>query len=247
MRGAAPLVLILGASSAIARALARLYGARGYSVVLAARDIEAVKADAVDLTVRYGCFAEVRRFDVLDVDHHQSFLDELPAMPDTVVCLVGLLGDQATAESDPFEADLVWRTNFNAPAAFLGAVANRMATRGSGVIVGVSSVAGERGRAKNYIYGSAKAGFTAFLSGLRNRLVRRGVHVLTVKPGFIRTRMTEGMVLPGALTVQADEVARRIIEGDTKRIDVLYVASIWWLIMAVIRAIPEAVFKKLKL
>jgi short-subunit dehydrogenase len=240
-------VLILGASSDIARATARRYAALGRSIVLAARDPTAVEADAADLTVRYGVPAEVRQLDILDTAGHRAFLDGLPALPDTVVCLIGVLGIQAEDESDPVRADVIWRTNFNAPAAFLGEVANRMTERGSGTIIGVSSVAGERGRASNYIYGSAKAGFTAFLSGLRNRLAKRGVHVATIKPGFVRTRMTEGMKLPGPLTAEPDEVAVAIVAAEAKRANVVFVRPIWWLIMAIIGAIPERVFKTLKL
>jgi NAD(P)-dependent dehydrogenase (short-subunit alcohol dehydrogenase family) len=240
-------VLILGASSAIARAAARRYAALGRSVILAARDPEPVAADAADLMVRYGVAAEVRQLDILEVASHRGFLDGLPELPDTVVCLVGLLGSQTAAEADPALAELVWRTNFTAPAAFLGEVANRMDQRGSGTIIGVSSVAGERGRASNYVYGSAKAGFTAFLSGLRNRLARRGVHVATIKPGFVRTRMTEGLKLPGPLTAEPDEVARALVAAETNRSNVVYVRPIWRLIMTVIGAIPEPIFKTLRL
>jgi short-subunit dehydrogenase len=122
-----------------------------------------------------------------------------------------------------------------------------MERRGSGTIIGISSVAGERGRASNYVYGAAKAGFTAFLSGLRNRLAAKGVRVITVKPGFVATRMTEGMKLPPRLTAQPEEVAAAILAATSRRFDVTYVRPIWWLIMAIIRLIPEPVFKKLKL
>jgi hypothetical protein len=114
------------------------------------------------------------------------------------------------------------------------------------LIVGISSVAGDRGRGSNYVYGAAKAGFTAFLSGLRNRLSPLGVRVVTVKPGFVRTRMTEGMKLPPVLTAEADEVGRAIFKAERGG-DVLYVRPVWRGVMAIIRAIPEPVFKRLKL
>jgi short-subunit dehydrogenase len=123
-------------------------------------------------------------------------------------------------------------------------LANRFVQRGSGTIVGVSSVAGDRGRASNYVYGSAKAGFTAFLSGLRNRLARQGVHVLTVKPGFVRTRMTRGMKLPGALTADPVLVGREIYAAAITRKDVVYVYPSWRLIMGIIKMVPEGIFKK---
>ena len=122
-----------------------------------------------------------------------------------------------------------------------------LAARGSGTIVGISSVAGDRGRASNYLYGSAKAGLSAYLSGLRNRLHAAGVRVITVKPGFTRTRMTEGMKLPPALTAEPGEVARAILKAESGKADVIYVRPVWRLVMAIITAIPEPAFKKLKL
>ena len=138
-------------------------------------------------------------------------------------------------------------TNYIGPALLMGALAGRFEERGSGVLVGVSSVAGDRGRATNYVYGSAKAGFTAFLSGLRNRLARTGVHVITVKPGFVRTRMTEGMDLPARLTATPDEVAAAVVEAIRRRRDVVYVRRVWRLIMLIVRALPEPLFKRLRI
>ena len=122
-----------------------------------------------------------------------------------------------------------------------------MEGRGSGCIIGISSVAGDRGRASNYIDGAAKGGFSAFLSGLRNRLATKGVQVLTVKPGFVNTRKTAGMKLPKPLTAEPEEVARAIIAATARRKDIIYVRPIWWLIMAIIGAIPERMFKKMKI
>ena len=139
------------------------------------------------------------------------------------------------------------RTNYVGPALLMGALAERFEQRGSGVLVGVSSVAGERGRASNYVYGSAKAGLTAFLSGLRNRLAHSGVHVVTVKPGFVRTRMTDGMDLPAWLTAKPQEVAKAVVQAIRRRRDVIYVYRLWRLLMLIIRAIPEPMFKRLRL
>ncbi len=240
-------VLILGATSDIGRAAARRYAALAHTIILAARDLRSIEADAADLRLRHGVLVEGRGFDILDPAGFGPLLDGLPTLPDTVICLVGLLGDQAAGEADARIADTVWRSNFTGPAALLGEVAGRMAARGSGTIIGVSSVAGDRGRASNYLYGSAKAGFTAFLSGLRNRLAKKGVRVITVKPGFVRTRMTEGMTLPSALTAEPDEVAQAMVAAEARGRDVIYVRPIWRLIMAVIGAIPEPVFKRLSL
>jgi decaprenylphospho-beta-D-erythro-pentofuranosid-2-ulose 2-reductase len=136
------------------------------------------------------------------------------------------------------------RANFEGPASILAHLANAMEARGSGTLVGISSVAGERGRASNYVYGSAKAGFTAFLSGLRNRLAKKGVHVVTVLPGFVATAMTEGMDLPARLTAQPEEVGAAVVEAVQKGANVIYVRPIWRIVMAVIRNIPEPIFKK---
>jgi decaprenylphospho-beta-D-erythro-pentofuranosid-2-ulose 2-reductase len=161
-----------------------------------------------------------------------------------VVSVIGLLGDQARAEADPDHAATIMRSNFEGPALILGLFAERFLSRGSGTIVGISSVAGDRGRASNYVYGSAKAGFSVFLSGLRNRAANRGVHVLTVKPGFVRTRMTEGKNLPRPVTAQPDEVAQAIWRGVSKQKDQIYVRPIWAVIMFIIRSLPESFFKR---
>jgi len=168
-------------------------------------------------------------------------------LPDTVLCVLGVLGDQHRAESDLDHATLVIRSNYEAPSLILGVFADRFVARGSGTIIGVSSVAGDRGRASNYVYGSAKAGFTAFLSGLRNRLARRGVHVVTVKPGFVRTRMIQGLRLPAPLIADPKMLGERIRKAAVTRRDVIHSQAVWWPMMAVIRAIPETIFKRLSL
>jgi short-subunit dehydrogenase len=139
------------------------------------------------------------------------------------------------------------RTNYLDLALLLDRIAARMETDDGGTIIGISSVAGDRGRASNYIYGSAKAGFTAYLSGLRNRMAKRGVHVVTIKPGFVDTQMTAGMKLPPLLTAKPEEVARAILRAEIRRRDVVYVRPIWRLVMAIIKAIPEMGFKRLNL
>jgi decaprenylphospho-beta-D-erythro-pentofuranosid-2-ulose 2-reductase len=239
-------VLILGAASDMARAIAHEYARGGASIILAARDASRLEADAVDLRLRYGGDIRVAEFDVLDTARHASFLDALGGLPDTVICVIGLLGDQDESARSAPTAELVMRTNYTGCCLILGEVANRMEARGSGCIIGVSSVAGDRGRAKNYIYGSAKAGFTAFLSGLRARLAAKGVRVMTVQPGFVDTRMTAGMDLPKALTAQPAEVARAIHRAQTRGKHVIYVRPVWRLVMAIIRALPEPIFMKTK-
>ena len=253
--------LVIGATSDIGRALARRLADEGYALQLAARDVEQAEREAQDLRVRASTpnrgarggdpgpekvAVSVHRCEVLDADGGLTLLAELDPLPEVAVCVVGLLGDQAESLRNPAAAQRVMRTNYSAPALLLGALAERFAQRGSGVLVGVSSVAGERGRAANYVYGSAKAGFTAFLSGLRSRLADSGVHVVTVKPGFVRTRMTDGMELPAWLTATPAEVASAVVAAIQRRRDVVYVRRIWRPIMFVIRALPERLFKRMR-
>lgn len=240
-------VLILGAGSDIGRAIAAEFARQGHDLVLTVRDVAQAARDAEDLRLRHKVAVIVHRLDVLELDSIQPFVDALEPLPEVAVCVIGLLGDQAASARDLGAADLVIRSTYNGPAAVLAALANRFAARGSGVLAGVSSVAGDRGRATNYVYGSAKAGFTAFLSGLRNRLVGSGVHVVTVKPGFVDTRMTEGMSLPPLLTAQPAEVAAAVVKACKGRRDVIYVRPVWRLVMAIIRAIPEPIFKRLRI
>lgn len=242
-----PSVLIIGARSDIAMALAHRYAAAGHDVQLAARRSESLAADAADLALRHGVTATVHELDILDTASFDAFLDSLPTLPGAAICVVGVLGEQPVSERDVAAATLVMRSNYEGPALLTGLIANRFEERGSGTIIGISSVAGDRGRASNYVYGSAKAGYTAFLSGLRNRVSKSGVHVMTVLPGFVRTRMTAGMDLPARLTAQPTAVAEAIHAAAAKRRDVLYTKPIWRLIMAVIRAIPEGIFKGTKL
>jgi short-subunit dehydrogenase len=241
-------VLVLGATSDIGRAVALVYASAGFRVLMAARRLPAAERDARDIGIRTGAKLDLISFDVLRTETFQDFVNGLPTLPDTVVCVVGELGDQQRAQVDLEHAAAIMRTNFEGPALLLGLLAERLIARGSGVLVGVSSVAGDRGRGSNYVYGAAKAGFTAFLSGLRNRLTASGVHVLTVKPGFVRTRMTANMKLPPVITAEPDEVARAIYRAaETRRANVVYVRPVWRLIMTVIQLMPEWIFKRLRL
>ncbi len=238
-------VLILGATSHIGSATARCFTANGWNVCLAARDEAALQRSAKDIEALSKRDVPVRKLDILDTTSFDRFVEGLPQLPDTVVCVIGLFGDQQLGETDLAQASTVLRTNFEGPALLLGCFAEAFAKRKSGTIIGVSSVAGDRGRASNYIYGSAKAGFTAFLSGLRNRLAHSNVRVVTVKPGFVDTRMTAGMKLPRALTAKPEEVATAIFRANQRKTDVVYVRKIWFLIMSIIVCLPERIFKNI--
>ncbi|MBJ6123961.1 SDR family oxidoreductase [Microvirga splendida] len=241
-------LLLVGGTSDIGRATALHYAQAGWQVQLAARNEEDARRNADDIRSRTGAEVTVHRIDILETGAFESFVDTLSTLPDTVVCVVGELGDQARGQSDISHASLVLRTNFEGPALLLGLLAERFLARGSGTLVGVSSVAGDRGRGSNYLYGAAKAGFTAFLSGLRNRLAPKGLRVVTVKPGFVRTQMTAGMKLPPVLTAEPCEVGRAIFTAAEKSgRDVIYVRPIWRPVMMVIGTIPERFFKRLRL
>ncbi|MEO0773006.1 MAG: SDR family oxidoreductase [Pseudomonadota bacterium] len=240
-------VLILGGRSDIGLAIGKVYASEGHAVQLAARNAETLEAEKTDIALRHGVDVSLHEFDALDVESHEAFVAGLPTLPETVVCAVGALGEQENSEQDHATARMVMRSNFEGPVNILAVLANAFEERGSGVIIGISSVAGDRGRATNYIYGAGKAGFTAYLAGMRNRLAEKGVHVLTVKPGFVATRMTEGMDTPEKLTTDPDTLARAVFKAAKRRRNEVYLKPIWWLVMLIIRNIPEMVFKKLKI
>jgi decaprenylphospho-beta-D-erythro-pentofuranosid-2-ulose 2-reductase len=172
MPGSLRSVLILGATSDIAAAIARRYGALHHDLVLAAREPGRLSVLAAELEAAHGVRVRICRIDVLEIGAHTAFIDALAPLPDIAICAVGLLEPQASLIANPVRTRIMMETNYLAPALLLAEIAERMEARGSGTIVGISSVAGDRGRASNYIYGSAKAGFSAFLSGLRARLSR---------------------------------------------------------------------------
>lgn len=242
-------ILIIGANSAIAEAAARRWARRGERLYLLARGAERLEALAADLGLRGG---QIAGYAVLDANH---FEDHAPALDkaaqalgglDAVLIAYGSLGDQKAGEASVEETLAQLRTNFLSVVGLCTLLANRFEAQGSGCLAVISSVAGERGRQSNYIYGTAKAGLSAFLQGLRNRLYHRGVQVLTVKPGFVDTPMTADLP-KGPLFASADAVAGGIVAAMDKGKDVVYLPFFWAPIMALIRALPESVFKKLRL
>jgi decaprenylphospho-beta-D-erythro-pentofuranosid-2-ulose 2-reductase len=240
--------LILGAKSDIARALAHTWARNGYSLYLAGRNAaESLAADAADIQIRYKVDTRPLELDIRDFGGHSAFYSALDPKPEIVICVVGYMPAQASAQADGTLARAIVESNFTGCAVLLDIAAADMESRKSGGIIGISSVAGERGRASNYWYGSAKAGFTAYLSGLRNRLAFAGVHVMTVNPGFVATKMTAGLPLPAPLTAKPDAVALDIWKAWKKKKNVLFTKWMWRYIMLIIRNIPEWKFKKMKL
>jgi decaprenylphospho-beta-D-erythro-pentofuranosid-2-ulose 2-reductase len=242
-------ILIVGATSAIAEASARLWAQQGHKLYLAGRRAEPLQAIADDLGSRGVAFVATRLFDANRFDDHAALLDEAAlAMQglDTVLIAHGTLPDQARAEREAAYALAELSTNGISVVHLLTLVAARLEAQGHGAIAVISSVAGDRGRQSNYVYGSAKALVTAFSSGLRQRLAKHGIRVLTVKPGFVDTPMTAAFP-KGPLWAKPEAVAKDIVRAVDSGSGVLYTPWIWRLIMAVIKAIPERVFVKLRL
>ena len=242
-------ILVLGATSGIAEATCRIWAAQGASLFLVARNAEKLAAVAQDLKTRGASYVDTAVADLDDTDGHPQLLahavNSLTGM-DIAYLAHGVLGDQPTAEQDFNTAAHILHTNFMAPVSLLTWLSNYCVQRHSGVLAVISSVAGDRGRKSNYLYGSSKAGLYAFLGGLRNRVDREGVTVLAIKPGPTKTAMTAGM--PKSETfADADSVAESIVKAIDSRRDVLYVPFKWQPIMFVIRNIPERIFKKLNL
>lgn len=237
-------ILIAGAKSDIAKAVARKYAENGYHLCLAARNPSALEAFANDINIRTQKEAACVELDILDYASHDAFYDALEEKPAGVIIAVGYLGNQDKAQRDFEETRKITDTNYTGVVSLLNIIANDFEKRKKGFIIGISSVAGDRGRKSNYVYGSAKAALTAYLSGLRNRLYEANVHVLTVKPGFVATKMTEGLELPERLTAQPEDVAEDIFNAQQKGKDVLYTRWMWRWVMWVIRTIPERIFKR---
>lgn len=240
-----PNLLILGASSDIGQAIADEFASNGWSIQLAGRKPEALESKANDIKVRSNVETRTLAFDATDTASHEAFVASLNPMPDLVVCNFGYLGNEDEAKASTEAAEKFIATNFTGAVTVLNGFARRFREQKSGGIIGISSVAGDRGRKSNYHYGSAKAGFTAYLSGLRGDLLESDVHVMTVKPGFVRTAMTEDMDLPDLLTAEPQEVGKAVFQAWEKKRNTLYVKWFWQFIMLIICHVPEFIFKKL--
>ena len=242
-------VLVIGATSAIAEHCARIWAGRGNALYLVARNEERLKTIAADLRVRGASQADTYCVDLNDMGSHAALLDSAEAAMggiDTVLIAHGTLSNQSACEQSVEETLSEIKTNALSTISPLTLVANRFEAKQAGTIAVISSVAGDRGRASNYVYGSAKAMVTAFTSGLRQRLHKSNVAVVTIKPGFVDTPMTAEFK-KGLLWVKPAAVAAKIVKAiDTKKSEV-YVPAFWWAVMAVIKAIPAAVFRRVSL
>jgi len=249
IKGPSRKILVLGATSGIAEATCRIWAAQGASLFLVARNAEKLAAVAADLRTRGARFVDSAVADLDDTERHPELLEHavhaLGGM-DIAYLAHGILGDQTKAEQDFNHSAQILHTNLIAPVSLLTWLSNYCVERHAGVLAVISSVAGERGRKSNYAYGASKAGLTAFLGGLRNRVDREGVTVLTIKPGPVKTAMT-GAMKGSEKFAEVNAVAKSIVGAIEKRQDNLYVPFQWQPIMFVIRHIPERIFKKLNL
>jgi len=240
-------ILVLGATSGIAEAVCRHWAERGESLFLVARNENKLATVAADMRTRGAAYVDTAVANLDDTAVHPELLahaiNSLGGL-DIAFLALGVLGDQTKAERNFSEADHILRTNLVAPVSLLTWLGNYCAQRHNGTLAVLSSVAGERGRKSNYVYGSSKAGLTAFVDGLRNRIDREGVRVMTIKPGPVKTSMTAGMKGKFA---DVDAVAATLVKAIDRGTDIVYVPGIWRIIMALIRSIPERIFKKLNL
>lgn len=242
-------ILIVGATSSIATACARLWAMQGATFFLVGRTAEKLSQVADDLTAR-GATIQTHVLDLNHFDQHPAMLDACySAMGQVDIALIahGTLPDQKACEQDAQLAVQEFTNNGLSVIALLTGLANRMEAQKSGCIAVISSVAGDRGRPSNYLYGAAKGAVTDFCSGLRARLFKSGVHVLTIKPGFVDTPMTQGLALPKLLLVTPEKVAQDIVRAVEKGRDTLYTPWFWRFIMLIIIHIPGTVFKRLSL
>ncbi len=248
--GSVQSVLVLGGSSDIAQAtLRRLVEQRTRVVVLAGRSPNRLDDAAEELRALGAPTVTCVAFDAAEPDTHEAFVDDVFDRfgdIDLVLLAFGVLGDQSTAEHDPRSAAQIARVNYLGAVSVLGPIAERLRAQGHGVIVALSSVAGERVRASNFIYGSTKAGLDAYLQGLADRLDGSGVHVTIVRPGFVYTKMTDGLT-PAPLAVSSDAVAEAILDGVAARRAIIWVPPILRYAMSFLRHLPRPVFRRLDL
>jgi decaprenylphospho-beta-D-erythro-pentofuranosid-2-ulose 2-reductase len=244
-------ILIIGATSAIAKATARHYAVNNKaSFFLVARNADALDELQQDLQVRGAAKVISSAHDMNDDHLYQKWIEEAfqsLGSIDIVLMAHGILGNQKACEADVFAMKEMMKINALSSLEMLTIIANKMQEQGSGTIAFISSVAGDRGRPSNYVYGASKAVVTTFLQGLRARMAKVGVHVLTIKPGFVDTPMTAAIDKGGPLWAQPEDIAIGIAKAIEKRKNTVYLPWFWRIIMAIIIHIPETIFKKLNL
>lgn len=243
-------ILVIGATSAIATACCRLWAEQGHEFFLVARDAEKLQQTAQDLEARGAKSVNSFTMDVLDTPQHALMLQQCintHRQIDIALVAHGTLPDQTACEQDAELALQEFSINGSSVISLLSLLAEQFTLQRCGSLAVISSVAGDRGRPSNYLYGSAKAAVSAFCEGLHARLFKIGVHVITIKPGFVDTPMTQGLTLPKVLVVPPEYVAKQIVSAINNKKAVLYTPRFWALIMLIIRSIPNFIFKRLNL
>ena len=240
-------LLLLGAKSDIGLAVAHRFAKEGFNIQLAARNSNSLKDECSNIMIRHNVKSTIHELNILDYDSHEKFLNSLPELPTVVLSAIGLLDNRNESVGNINKTVLIIRTNFEGIVILISKIAKKFVKRGSGTIIGISSVAGDRGKSSNYIYGSAKAGLSAFLSGLRNRVYKSNVNVITIKPGYVKTKMTSNMKLPKLLLTNPKTVANYIYSAYQRKKNIVYVTIVWQYIMRIIKLIPEEIFKRLKI
>ena len=241
--------LILGATSSIAQAVARELARMDYDFHLVARDRERLKAVGDDLRARSACRCSEQVFDLVETERHSEVLEgakEALGGLDLALIAYGTMGNQRECETDFGRVGEEITTNFTSVASILNLLTCFFENQGSGSLDIITSVAGDRGRKHNYIYGSTKGAISIYAQGLRNRLCRKGVHVLTIKPGFVDTPLTSHLV-KNRLYVKPEVVAKDIVKALREKREVIYTPWYWFWIMWGIRIIPEGIFKHFRL
>jgi len=242
-------VLILGATSTIAKACAQGFAKKGFNLFLAGREEPELIRMAADIKIRFSVDVRYGVFDAENYASHGQFLENVIRQMNGLtgaLLAFGYLGEPKKAIYDFEQAQKIININFTGACSILNLCANYFAKQNHGFIVAISSVAGDRGRQSNYLYGSAKAGLNVYLEGLRNRLHQHKVRVITIKPGFVDTKMTFG--LPGMFLVASPQtIGEKIVHSLDHSKDTVYLPWFWRYIMLIIKSIPEFIFKRLKL
>lgn len=242
-------ILIIGATSAIVEATARIWASEAHELYLVARNKERLNAVAADLQIRGAKKVHTSCLDLSDYSEHKKLIDKaINTLKGIDIVLIGhgSLSNQKNCQQDFSLTHAEFTTNALSVISLLTHLANYFETQQGGTIAVISSVAGDRGRQSNYVYGSAKGAVTLFMQGLRQRLYKSKVHVLTIKPGFVDTPMTSH-IPKGILWAQPEQVAKKIHKHIVTNKNVLYVPGFWFFIMNLVRAIPEAFFKRMHL
>jgi short-subunit dehydrogenase len=238
-------VMIIGATSDIGKQISIQLAQKGYSLQITGRNLNILKELSISIVTRFSTEVEIIPFDILNYLDHKKFYDTLKVKPDIVICCIGYYKDQQKAIQNFDELHNTLGSNYLGICSIINIISSDFVVRGSGTITVISSVAGDRGRQLNFIYGSSKAGLTAYLSGLRNLLFSKNIHVVTILLGPVYTKMSAGHNLLPFITLSPQIAAEKIIDATFKKKDSVYIHWVWRYIMFIINCIPEFVFKRL--